>query len=97
MAESMTVQSLLACLQGPADVDFKIMATFLEFYTTLLGFVNYRLYTDLGLIYPPKVTVSFDWRPKHPSLSPSHRSSRLQQHRLCQHSVRKMNSQTRFV
>ena len=35
------------------------MATFLEFYTTLLGFVNYRLYTDLGLIYPPKVTGFF--------------------------------------
>jgi len=26
--------------KNPADVDFKIMATFLEFYTTLLGFVN---------------------------------------------------------
>ncbi|EGP87098.1 unnamed protein product [Zymoseptoria tritici ST99CH_1A5] len=36
------------------DVDFRIMATFVEFYTTLLGFVNYRLYTGLGLVYPPK-------------------------------------------
>ena len=59
MAETIIVHSPLACLQGPADVDFKIMATFLEFYTTLLGFVNYRLYTDLGLIYPPKVTGFF--------------------------------------
>jgi len=42
-------------LQNPADVDFKVMATFLEFYTTLLGFVNYKLYSDLGLVYPPKV------------------------------------------
>ena len=42
--------------KNPADVDFKIMATFLEFYTTLLGFVNYKLYSDLGLIYPPQVT-----------------------------------------
>jgi hypothetical protein len=42
-------------LQNPADVDFKVMATFLEFYTTLLGFINFKLYSELGLIYPPKV------------------------------------------
>lgn len=39
----------------PADVDFRVMGTFLEFYTTLLGFVNYKLYSDLGLVYPPKL------------------------------------------
>jgi len=27
----------------------------LEFYETLLGFVNYRLYHSLGLIYPPNL------------------------------------------
>ena len=31
------------------DVDFRIMGTFVEFYQTLLGFVNYRLYTTIGL------------------------------------------------
>ncbi|KAJ4290774.1 mRNA-binding ribosome synthesis protein nop7 [Collariella sp. IMI 366227] len=36
------------------DIDFRIMGTFVEFYMTLLGFVNYRLYTSLGLKYPPK-------------------------------------------
>lgn len=36
------------------DVDFRIMATFVEFYTTLLGFVNFRLYSTIGLVYPPK-------------------------------------------
>jgi len=36
------------------DIDFRIMGTFVEFYTTLLGFVNFRLYTSAGLIYPPK-------------------------------------------
>ncbi|KAF2771072.1 hypothetical protein EJ03DRAFT_325869 [Teratosphaeria nubilosa] len=36
------------------DVDYRIMATFVEFYTTLLGFVNFRLYTSIGLVYPPK-------------------------------------------
>lgn len=38
------------------DVDFRIMGTFVEFYLTLLGFVNFRLYHSIGLIYPP----SFD-------------------------------------
>ena len=36
------------------DVDFRIMATFVEFYTTLLGFINFRLYTSIGLVYPPR-------------------------------------------
>ena len=36
------------------DVDFRIMGTFVEFYTTLLGFVNFRLYTSIGLVYPPR-------------------------------------------
>lgn len=44
--------------RNPADVDFKIMATFLEFYTTLLGFINFKLYSDLGLMYPPKLTFT---------------------------------------
>lgn len=34
------------------------MATFTEFYTTLLGFVNFRLYQSLNLHYPPKVRPS---------------------------------------
>ncbi|KAK0322338.1 mRNA-binding ribosome synthesis protein nop7 [Friedmanniomyces endolithicus] len=38
-----------------ADIDFRIMATFVEFYTTLLSFVNFRLYTSIGLVYPPKL------------------------------------------
>ena len=36
------------------DVDFRIMATFVDFYTTLLGFINFRLYTSIGLVYPPR-------------------------------------------
>ena len=42
------------------DVDFRIMGTFVEFYTTLLGFVNFRLYTSIGLIYPPKFNAEND-------------------------------------
>ncbi|KAJ2635558.1 mRNA-binding ribosome synthesis protein nop7, partial [Coemansia sp. RSA 1694] len=44
----------------PLDVDFKVMSTFLQFYRTLLGFVNYRLYTTSNLSYPPKVDQSMD-------------------------------------
>ncbi|KAL2864202.1 mRNA-binding ribosome synthesis protein NOP7 [Aspergillus lucknowensis] len=42
------------------DVDYRIMATFVEFYTTLLGFVNFRLYSTLGLRYPPKFDTRSD-------------------------------------
>ena len=42
----------------PADVDFRVMGTFLEFYTTLLGFVNYKLYSGIGFVYPPKLNKS---------------------------------------
>ncbi|KAI0106927.1 Pescadillo N-terminus-domain-containing protein [Daldinia grandis] len=42
------------------DVDFRIMGTFIEFYMTLLGFVNFRLYTSVGLKYPPKFDQTKD-------------------------------------
>jgi pescadillo protein len=42
------------------DIDFRIMGTFVEFYTTLVGFVNYRLYTSVGLVYPPKFNAKSD-------------------------------------
>ncbi len=34
------------------------MSTFVEFYTIMLGFVNYKSYQDIGLIYPPKLSIS---------------------------------------
>ncbi|KAL3474675.1 Pescadillo N-terminus-domain-containing protein [Aspergillus californicus] len=43
-----------------ADVDYRIMATFVDFYTTLLGFVNFRLYSSIGLRYPPKFDTRSD-------------------------------------
>ncbi|KAG6010476.1 mRNA-binding ribosome synthesis protein nop7 [Claviceps maximensis] len=42
------------------DVDFRIMGTFVEFYMTLLGFVNFRLYATVGLKYPPKFDAAKD-------------------------------------
>ncbi|KAI9831103.1 MAG: mRNA-binding ribosome synthesis protein nop7 [Sarea resinae] len=44
------------------DVDFRIMGTFVELYTTLLGFVNFRLYSSVGLVYPPKFNAGSDER-----------------------------------
>ncbi|NXK85464.1 PESC protein, partial [Formicarius rufipectus] len=44
----------------PTDVDYRVMATFTEFYTTLLGFVNFRLYHSLNLLYPPKIDNQAD-------------------------------------
>ncbi|KAF7995821.1 hypothetical protein HCN44_006928 [Aphidius gifuensis] len=40
--------------QSKAEVDFRIMSTFVEFYVYMLGFVNYRLYHTLNMYYPPK-------------------------------------------
>ena len=36
----------------PEEVDYKVMLTFFEFYETLLSFVLFKLYNDLGLRYP---------------------------------------------
>lgn len=43
----------------PNDVDYRVMLTFFEFYEVLLGFVLYKLYSDIGVRYPlhlPKLT-----------------------------------------
>ncbi|RDB29085.1 Pescadillo [Hypsizygus marmoreus] len=44
----------------PADVDVRVMLTFLELYQTLLGFVFFKLYTDAGLVYPPPLDIKKD-------------------------------------
>lgn len=46
--------------QAKSEVDFRIMAIFVEFYTIMCGFVNFRLYHSLNLLYPPQFTVSLD-------------------------------------
>lgn len=37
------------------ELDLSVMATFVDFYITMLSFVNFRLYKTLGLFYPPKM------------------------------------------
>ncbi|KAL8060283.1 hypothetical protein ABFX02_02G015400 [Erythranthe guttata] len=35
------------------EVDYRVLLTFLEFYETLLAFVNYKLYRSINVSYPP--------------------------------------------
>ena len=44
----------------PEDVDYRVMLTFLDFYTSMLGFVNYKLYFDQGLRYPPVLDTKLE-------------------------------------
>ena len=44
--------------ESPQGVDLRLMSIFVEFYTTMLGFVNFRLYHKLNLKYPPTLTTS---------------------------------------
>lgn len=41
----------------PSDVDFRVMHTFLEFYQTLVGFVNFKLFSRVGWSYPLAPTM----------------------------------------
>jgi pescadillo protein len=38
------------------EMDFSVVANFVEFYTRMLSFVNYRLYKSIGLYYPPTLS-----------------------------------------
>ena len=44
----------------PTDVDYRVMVTFLQFYTTQLKFINFKLYNDVGYAYPPKLQESLN-------------------------------------
>lgn len=41
----------------PSDVDFRVMHTFLELYQTLVGFVNFKLFSRVGWSYPLAPTM----------------------------------------
>jgi len=38
----------------PFDIDYKVIGTFQEFYISLLRFVNYKLFSEMSIPYPPK-------------------------------------------
>lgn len=42
----------------PEGVDFRVMLTFFEFYETLLGFVLFKLYGEMGVRYPLPTVAS---------------------------------------
>ena len=42
----------------PTDVDYRVMLTFFEFYETLLSFVLFKLYSDIGVRYPLPISMS---------------------------------------
>ncbi|KAI9297816.1 hypothetical protein K502DRAFT_336854 [Neoconidiobolus thromboides FSU 785] len=44
----------------PKFVDFKVMLQFLEVYTTLLNFVNFKLYNELNFTYPPVIDTKLE-------------------------------------
>ncbi|KAI9105988.1 Pescadillo N-terminus-domain-containing protein [Phlyctochytrium arcticum] len=44
----------------PSDVDFRVMGTFLELYEHLVSFVNFKLYSDANLLYPPRLDTARD-------------------------------------
>jgi pescadillo protein len=41
--------------EPPESVDLRLMSIFVEFYTTVFGFINFRLYHNLNLQYPPSL------------------------------------------
>ena len=41
----------------PENVDYRVMMTFFEFYETLLRFVLFKLYSDIGVRYPLQSTA----------------------------------------
>ena len=42
----------------PFDVDYKVILTFVEFYSVLLKFVVFKLYNESGINYPPQLIDS---------------------------------------
>jgi pescadillo protein len=39
-------------------VDFKVMLTFLDFYETLIGFVNFKLFEEVASAHPPCLLIA---------------------------------------
>ena len=46
--------------QPTMAVDYRVMTSFLELYEAVLTFVNFKLYHDLGMVYPPQIDAKAD-------------------------------------
>jgi pescadillo len=44
----------------PSEVDVRVMGTFLEFYETVLHFINFKLFFSIGWKYPPAIDAEVD-------------------------------------
>lgn len=40
-----------------SNVDLNVMKTFTEFYVTILGFINYKLFRSINAAYPPEIVA----------------------------------------
>ncbi|KAJ1495228.1 Pescadillo N-terminus-domain-containing protein [Baffinella frigidus] len=61
----------------PEDVDYRVMMTFLEFYETQLHFINFKLYSSLGLnARDPQILNPETRNPESPTASTPRSSSR---------------------
>lgn len=40
-----------------SNVDLNVMKTFTEYYITLLGFINYKLFKSINAVYPPQLVT----------------------------------------
>ncbi|XP_053211151.1 pescadillo-like [Panonychus citri] len=40
------------------EVDMRVMRSFTEFYITLLGFVNHKLFSSINMYYPPRLSLA---------------------------------------
>jgi pescadillo protein len=49
----------------PDDVDYKVMLTFLELHSVLIEFTHFKLFSDLGLAYPPGLRADLDAEGAH--------------------------------
>ena len=46
--------------QPTMTVDYRVMLSFLELYEAVVTFVNFKLYHDLGMAYPPPLNANAD-------------------------------------
>lgn len=44
----------------PSDVDYRVMSTFMDLYESVLKFVMFKLYYNIGLAYPPRIRTALE-------------------------------------